>query len=102
MADAVSETVFEVSQDDSGGGYSASAVGYGIHTEGDTLEQLRRNVREAVECYFGLNQGIEVTPTENGLLIRVWTAAEHPVDRVYAILGKSGRADAYLEEVRGR
>ena len=66
MAAAVSEIVFEVSQEDSGGGYSASAVDYGIHTEGDTPEELRRNVKEAVECYFGLNQGIEVTPTENG------------------------------------
>ena len=52
MAAAVSEIVFEVSQEDSGGGYSASAVDYGIHTEGDTVEQLRRNVKEAVECYF--------------------------------------------------
>ena len=24
----------------------------GIHTEGETLEELRRNVREAVDCYF--------------------------------------------------
>lgn len=47
---AASEIVFEVSQD--GGGYSASAVGYGIHTQGDTVEEIRRNVKEAVECYF--------------------------------------------------
>ncbi len=52
MADAAAEIVFEVSQDDSGGGYSASAAGYGIHTEGDTVEELRRNVKEAVACYF--------------------------------------------------
>ena len=52
MGGAISEIVFEVSQEDSGGGYAASAVGYGIHTEGDTVEELRRNVKEAVECYF--------------------------------------------------
>lgn len=34
------------------GGYSASAVGYGVHTQGETVPEVRRNVREAVECYF--------------------------------------------------
>ena len=46
------EIIFEVSEDELGGGYSASALGFGIHTEGDTLDELRRNVREAVDCYF--------------------------------------------------
>ena len=48
----MSEIIFEVSEDKVDGGYSASALGYGIHTEGETLEELRQNVREAVECYF--------------------------------------------------
>ena len=48
----MSEIIFEVSEDEIDGGYSASALGYGINTEGDTLEGLRRNVKEAVECYF--------------------------------------------------
>ena len=48
----MSEIIFEVSEDEIEGGYSASALGYGIHTEGETLEELRRNVREAVDCYF--------------------------------------------------
>ena len=47
-----SEIIFEVSEDEVDGGYSASAVGYGIHTEGDTIDEVRQNVREAVECYF--------------------------------------------------
>ena len=53
---------------------------------------------------FGMNQDVEVeiTPAENGLLIRKRTTAEHPVDRVYGILGKGGSTDAYLEEIRGR
>ena len=46
------EIIFEVSEDEIDGGYSASALGYGIHTQADTLDELRRNVREAVECYF--------------------------------------------------
>ena len=46
------EIVFQVSEDELDGGYSASALGFGIHTQGDTLDELRRNVREAVDCYF--------------------------------------------------
>lgn len=46
------EIIFEVNEDEVDGGYAASALGYGIHTEGDSLEELRCNVREAVDCYF--------------------------------------------------
>ncbi len=46
------EIIFEVSEDELDGGYSAGALGFGIHTQGDSLEDLRRNVREAVDCYF--------------------------------------------------
>ena len=46
------EIIFEVSEDELDGGYSASALGFGIHTEGGTLDELRCNVREAVDCYF--------------------------------------------------
>ena len=46
------EIIFEVSEDESDGGYSASALGYGIHTQSNSIEELRRNVKEAVDCYF--------------------------------------------------
>ncbi len=46
------EIIFEVGEDELDGGYSASALGYGIHTQADTLDELRRNAREAVECYL--------------------------------------------------
>jgi len=46
------EIIFEVNEDESNGGYSASALGYGIHTQGDSIEELRRDVKEAVDCYF--------------------------------------------------
>ncbi len=52
MSIAISEIIFEVSEDETDGGYSASALGYGIHSDGETVEELRRNVREAVDCYF--------------------------------------------------
>jgi predicted RNase H-like HicB family nuclease len=34
------------------GGYTARGLGESIFTEADDLEELRRNVREAVECHF--------------------------------------------------
>lgn len=48
----VSEIIFEVSDDEVDGGFSASALGYGIHTQAETIEEIRDNIREAVECYF--------------------------------------------------
>ena len=53
---------------------------------------------------FGMNHNVEVeiTPTRSGLLIHKRTAAKHPVERVYAILGRGGSTDDYLEEIRGR
>ena len=48
----LSEIVFEVRQDEVDGGYVASALGYGIHAQADSLEELRLMVKEAVECYF--------------------------------------------------
>ena len=52
MTSTSTEIVFEVSEDEMGGGYSASAIGYGIHTQGETIEEIRENVQEAFECYF--------------------------------------------------
>lgn len=45
------EITFLVEEADEGG-YIARAVNESIFTEADTLEDLRRNVREAVECHF--------------------------------------------------
>jgi hypothetical protein len=48
---AVTEIIFLV--DEAGeGGYTARAVNHSIFTEADTLDELRRNIREAVECHF--------------------------------------------------
>lgn len=48
----MTEIIFEVREDDVDGGYTASALGYGIHTQGDSVEELRTMVKEAVNCYF--------------------------------------------------
>ena len=47
---------FEAQEDTVDGGYTASAVGYGIHTQAETLEELRRQILDAVSCYFGENE----------------------------------------------
>jgi predicted RNase H-like HicB family nuclease len=48
----MSEIIFEVREDEADGGYTATALGYGIHTQAETLEELRTMVRDAVNCYF--------------------------------------------------
>jgi predicted RNase H-like HicB family nuclease len=48
----MSEIIFEVREDESEGGYIASALGYGIHTQAATVEELRERVKEAADCYF--------------------------------------------------
>lgn len=53
----MSEIIFEVREDETEGGYVASALGYGMHTQGETTEELRERVKEAVDCYF--DEGME-------------------------------------------
>jgi hypothetical protein len=48
----MSEIIFEVREDEVDGGYNAMALGYGIHTHGDSIDELRSMVRDAVNCYF--------------------------------------------------
>ncbi len=48
----MSEIIFEVQEDEADGGYVATAVGHAIATQGETLEELREMVRDAVRCHF--------------------------------------------------
>lgn len=48
---AMPELVFEVTQE-SDGGFCAECLTADIFTQGDTWEQLRENVREAVRAFF--------------------------------------------------
>ncbi len=48
----MSEIIFEVQEDEVDGGYNAMALGYGIHTQGDSIAELRAMVKDAVDCYF--------------------------------------------------
>jgi hypothetical protein len=45
------EIVFEVAQD-ADGGYTAEAIGESIFTQADTWDELKSNVREAVQAFY--------------------------------------------------
>jgi predicted RNase H-like HicB family nuclease len=47
----MSEIIFIIESSDEGG-YTARALGYSIFTEGETLEELKGNIKEAVNCHF--------------------------------------------------
>lgn len=55
----MSEIVFLV-EEAAEGGYTARALGESIFAEADTLDALRRDVRDAVRCHFGPGQGPSV------------------------------------------
>lgn len=38
------------------GGYTARALSASIFTEGDDLDDLRTNIRDAVDCHFEANE----------------------------------------------
>jgi predicted RNase H-like HicB family nuclease len=55
----MSEIIFLVEEAPEGG-YVARALGHSIFTEADTMDELRANVREAVECHFEDDKGPRV------------------------------------------
>ena len=48
----MNEIIFAV-EDAIEGGYNARALGVSIFTQAETMEELRVNVREAVDCFYG-------------------------------------------------
>jgi hypothetical protein len=46
-----SEIIFPV-QESPEGGFEARALGHAIFTQAETLDELRKMVREAVQCHF--------------------------------------------------
>jgi hypothetical protein len=47
----MTEIIFII-EDSLDGGFTAKALGESIFTEAETIEQLKVNIREAVECHF--------------------------------------------------
>jgi predicted RNase H-like HicB family nuclease len=50
----MSEIIFIVENSDEGG-YTAKCLGHSIYTEGETLDELKENVKDAIKCHFDLN-----------------------------------------------
>jgi predicted RNase H-like HicB family nuclease len=52
--------IFFFIEEEPDGGYTARAVdvGYSIFTEGDSVEELKANIVEALECHFEREQEI--------------------------------------------
>jgi predicted RNase H-like HicB family nuclease len=38
------------------GGFTARALGESIFTEGETLEETRKNIKDAVDCHFNAGE----------------------------------------------
>jgi predicted RNase H-like HicB family nuclease len=53
----MSEIIFIVENSDEGG-YTAKSLGYSIYTEGETLDELKENIKDAIKCHFDVSEGI--------------------------------------------
>lgn len=47
----MNEIIFLV-EEDIEGGYNAKALGESIFTQGETVEEVRANIRDAVDCHY--------------------------------------------------
>ena len=50
----MSEIIFIVEESPEGG-YEARALGHSIFTEGETIEELKENIKEAIRCHFDVD-----------------------------------------------
>jgi hypothetical protein len=51
------EIIFLVEESDEGG-YEAKALGHSIFTEAETLEELKKNINDAINCHFEDNKAM--------------------------------------------
>jgi hypothetical protein len=49
------EVIFLVEESPEGG-YTAKGLGVSIFTEGDTIEDLQKNIKEAILCHFDIEK----------------------------------------------
>ncbi len=47
----MNELIFIV-EEDVDGGYNANALGLSLFTQGDTMDELKLNIRDAIKCHF--------------------------------------------------
>jgi predicted RNase H-like HicB family nuclease len=46
------EIIFVVNESEEGG-YEAKALDHSIYTEGETMEEIKEMIKDAVRCHFG-------------------------------------------------
>ena len=47
----MNEIIFIV-EEDVESGYTAKTLGYSIFTQGETIEELKENIKDVLECHF--------------------------------------------------
>ena len=52
------EEIIFIIEEDIESGYTAKALGYSIFTEGETIAELKKNIKDALECHFNNKQDI--------------------------------------------
>ena len=67
-------------------------------------ERGQITIPKALRRRYGLSKDteVEISPTDEGLIIRKKTSSRHPVDEMVGILRRPSSTDQYLEEIRGR
>ena len=53
----VQEIIFVVEEDPEGG-YNARAPGHSVFAQGDTFQELKDNIKDALECHFDRKEDI--------------------------------------------
>ena len=48
----IMEELFFLVEESPEGGYSARALGTAIFTQGETLDEIKANIRDAIDCHF--------------------------------------------------
>ena len=48
----MTEIIFQVEEDNVDGGWVAHALGEGITTQADSLDELKAMIRDALRCHF--------------------------------------------------
>jgi predicted RNase H-like HicB family nuclease len=51
----MSEIIFLI-EEAAEGGYSARALDYSIFTDGETIQEIKANIRDSVSCHFEENE----------------------------------------------
>ena len=46
------EIIFEIREDEVDGGFVAHALGHGIHTQAETVPELKQMIADALRCHF--------------------------------------------------